>query len=261
MEHALAAFMIDPAHTAIVVDFDGTLAAIVDDPEHATAVAHGEDVLRVLAERVAVVAVVSGRPLAFLREAFPNRGSVELFGIYGIARECDGAATIDPRVTAYVEVLDAAAEALRRDLPGLRIENKGGHAVTVHWREQPDSELAALDAATALAATCGLQMHRGRMSVELRAPVEITKATTVTEIAGRSEIQRVIIAGDDQADLEACDALDALVAAGALTAVCKVAVRSAEGPARLYEVADVTAASPTAVVELLEHAARLAGEA
>src|SRR5438128_1796911 len=59
-------FLAEPARAAILTDFDGTLAPIVDDPLAARPLPGAVDVLHRLAERFGVVGVVSGRPLDFL---------------------------------------------------------------------------------------------------------------------------------------------------------------------------------------------------
>ena len=51
----------DPAAAALLFDIDGTLAAIVPDPEDAAVPAETRDVLRELAARFSLVACVTGR--------------------------------------------------------------------------------------------------------------------------------------------------------------------------------------------------------
>ena len=52
-----------PAGAAIITDFDGTLAPIVDDAAAARPLEGVVDALHLLAARYARVAVVSGRPV------------------------------------------------------------------------------------------------------------------------------------------------------------------------------------------------------
>src|SRR5439155_13356044 len=75
----------DPGRTGIFLDFDGTLSGIVVDPARARPIAGAAEVLHALAERYKTVAVVSGRPLAFLRAHLDlDAGAVKAFGIYGL---------------------------------------------------------------------------------------------------------------------------------------------------------------------------------
>jgi hypothetical protein len=53
---------------ALCLDFDGTLAPIVDDPEQTRALPGMVDLLGRLAARFAAVALLSGRPASFLFE-------------------------------------------------------------------------------------------------------------------------------------------------------------------------------------------------
>src|SRR5262245_34977641 len=58
----LTALANDPARALIAVDFDGTLAPIVPDPEQARALPAAVEALRELTPRIATMAVLTGRP-------------------------------------------------------------------------------------------------------------------------------------------------------------------------------------------------------
>jgi trehalose 6-phosphate phosphatase len=75
------------------------------------------------------------------------------------------------------------------------------------------------------------------------------KGGVVERIAGGSELQAVLYAGDDVADLDAFDAVDRLAAKGLATV--KVAVRGDETPAGLLDAADVVVEGPAGLVALL----------
>jgi trehalose 6-phosphate phosphatase len=62
------------ADLALCLDFDGTLAPIVDDPDQARPLPGVVDLLGALAGRFAAVALVSGRPAAYLAEHAPAPG-------------------------------------------------------------------------------------------------------------------------------------------------------------------------------------------
>lgn len=59
---ALAAILAAPERAVIALDFDGTLAEIVPDPELARAHPGAVPALAALAPKVASVAVITGRP-------------------------------------------------------------------------------------------------------------------------------------------------------------------------------------------------------
>ena len=83
------------------------------------------------------VAVVSGRPAAFLRDALAIDG-LDYVGTYGLERIVDGEVVLDERVRPYLDAIARAADDAEAALPGLRVERKGEVAVTVHWRDQPE---------------------------------------------------------------------------------------------------------------------------
>jgi hypothetical protein len=72
------------ADLALCLDFDGTLAPIVDDPDQARPLPGVVDLLGALAGRFAAVALISGRPATYLAEHAPAPG-VRYLGMYGLA--------------------------------------------------------------------------------------------------------------------------------------------------------------------------------
>ncbi|MGH8991943.1 MAG: trehalose-phosphatase, partial [Acidimicrobiia bacterium] len=94
----------------VVVDFDGTLAPIVDDPAQARPLPGAVSALGRLAVRLARVAVVSGRPVDFLRRYLPPPGP-DLFGQYGLERLEAGRVVVAPGAREW---MPAVAEAARR---------------------------------------------------------------------------------------------------------------------------------------------------
>ena len=67
------------------------------------------------ADRLALVAVVSGRPVEFLREHAAIPGAV-LVGQYGLETLVDGRVVVDASVTPYLDAVAAAAEEAAADL-------------------------------------------------------------------------------------------------------------------------------------------------
>jgi trehalose 6-phosphate phosphatase len=80
---AIGALASDPARAGLVLDFDGVLAPIVDDPGSSRMLPGAWELLDRVALRLRLLAVLSGRPAAFLRGCVPCDG-VELFGSYGL---------------------------------------------------------------------------------------------------------------------------------------------------------------------------------
>jgi trehalose 6-phosphate phosphatase len=242
--------MVDGAADAVLfVDFDGSLAPIVDDPAAARVLPAARAAVARLVPLLGTVAVVSGRPAAFLVDAL-GIDRVVYAGTYGLERVIDGAVVVDARVTPWLDAVTRAADDAETALPGLLVERKGRVAVTVHWRTQPDRGPEAMAWAEAAAGRLGLEAPlRGRMAVELRPPVPVDKGTTVVDLAQGATT--AAFAGDDAGDLPAFDALHALVAAGALRHAISIGVASDEGPPEVRD-ADVVVDGPGGLARLLD---------
>jgi trehalose 6-phosphate phosphatase len=229
-------------------DFDGTLAAIVDDPASARPLAGAAEALAALVPDYARVGVISGRPGAFLAEHLGRRG-LALTGLYGL--EVVTAEGVRPVAAAkrWRSVVDEVAARAEAELPpALGVERKD-LSVAIHFRVSPGYADLARDWATDAAARSGLAIHPARMSYELRPPLPHDKGLVLAEAA--AGLTHVLFAGDDRGDLDAFDALDRLASDGEVT-VARVAVRSAEAPSELLERADVVVEGPEGVLSLLQ---------
>lgn len=236
----------------VACDFDGTLAAIVDDPTTAVPVPGAIEALLGLRRRGARVLVVSGRPLDFLAALLPDE--LDIAGLYGLEQRVGGVASVHPDAESWAAVVANAVASARDELAGTgaRVEDKG-LSLTLHWREAPEAEPAALDLAGRLAATTGLDARAARASVELHPPVAMDKGRAVLDHLRGCD--PVVMLGDDRGDLAAFAALDELARdLGASTR--RIAVRSAESPPELLERADEVVDGPQGVVEWLRGLAR-----
>jgi trehalose 6-phosphate phosphatase len=237
---------------AISLDFDGTIAPIVDDPAAARPLAGVVDLLGPLADRYAAVALVSGRPATYLASHAAAPG-VRYLGMYGLEEIVGGRVQVDPRL----EAARPAVEAARRDLAadpavtasGAHLEDKR-YAVAVHTRRvaDPGRWSGPIDqAATRVAAAHDLEVVPGRLVWELRPQVRSDKGDAVRRVAAESGARRLLVAGDDLGDLPA------FAVAGELGGGLRVAVRSEEAPAELLDAADLVVDGPEGLRELLEH--------
>jgi trehalose 6-phosphate phosphatase len=241
----LAALRRDPAATGLFLDFDGTLAPIVAAAADARALPGTSEVLADLARRYGVVAVVSGRPLAFLDAHLPR--TVERHGLYGLEAMVDGVLVVAPGAEAWRPVVDEVVAAARADAPtGLDIEHKG-LSLTLHYRRQPELADAARRWAEAAAARSGLDLRPAKMSLELHPPVDVDKGSVVE--ARAAGLAAVAYVGDDAGDLPAFAALDRLAARGLST--LKVAVRTPDASAAVLDGADLQVDGPAGVLALL----------
>ncbi|BBC95243.1 trehalose-phosphatase [Streptomyces griseofuscus] len=254
----LAALLANPTAAVIGLDFDGTLAPIVDDPEQARAHPAAVAALTALAPKVAHVAVITGRPagVAVRYGGFagvPGLDHLTVLGHYGAERWDATTGT----VTAPAPHPGVAA--VRAELPGLLdrvgawqgtwIEEKG-RAVAVHTRRAQDPQAAyeALRAPLAeLAARHGLIVEPGRMVLELRPP-GMDKGVALGEYLRETGAGSVLYAGDDLGDLPAYAAVDKLRSEGTPgLLVCSGSTEVSE----LAERADLVVDGPEGVVGLL----------
>jgi trehalose 6-phosphate phosphatase len=246
---ALAALRADPGRALVAMDYDGTLAPVVDRPEDAVPADGAVRVLSALGRRVGRLALVTGRPAAVVVELGGLAGVPGLVvqGQYG-AERWEGGRLRTPEPLPGVE-------RLRELLPelvageGAALEDKG-LSLVVHTRRAPDpaGALARLrPALEGLAAGAGLEAHLGRLVVELRPPGH-DKAGALLALCD-PDPSAVLFAGDDVGDLAAFDAVEQLRGRGVPgLLVCSA---SEEGPAALRERADLVADGPAGVVQLL----------
>jgi trehalose 6-phosphate phosphatase len=228
----------------VLLDFDGSLSAIVDRPELAVAAPGATEALAALVERYRVVAIVSGRRSEELA-TFLDVDGLTFFGLYGM----EGAA---PDIADSISPL---VERVAEGVPGARVEHKVS-SVAVHYRQAPEPALARralLPALEDVAAANGLAVLEGKMVIELVPAGRPRKAGAVTRILGEHGLEAALFAGDDVADLEAFDAMDEARGRGVSTV--KVAVRGAEAPVVLLDRADLVVEGPAGLVELLRQLA------
>lgn len=250
------------AREAVVgLDFDGTLAPIVADPDRADIHPDGVATLVDLASHVRAVAVVTGRPA---------RQVVRLGRFEEVARQLPAGARLLVRGQYGHERWDsdtgiftspeepAGLAAFRRELPGLLrglgvedafVEEKG-LAVAVHTRRMPDPAAAFARMETGLedaAERHGLAVEPGKLVVEIRTP-GTHKGHALREVVAEVDAGGVLFAGDDLGDLEAFEAGRDLRSQGLpVLLVCSGSVEQTA----LTDVADVVVDGPEGVLALL----------
>jgi trehalose 6-phosphate phosphatase len=243
----------DPAHSAILLDIDGTLAPIVRHAADARVSEAIRGLLIEIARRYGTVACVSGRPAAVAR-GIVAIGSIAYVGNHGCERLPPGATEVelDPEVAPWIERIRAfAARSETPELARLRVrgEDKGPIA-GFHWRGAPDEEaaLAAVREVEARALAEGFDVHWGRKVLEVRPPLPIDKGRGVTTLLRGGDSTRGLYMGDDLTDLDAFRGLREAVGDGA---VC-VGVRSEETPPELERRADLMVDGEPGVRDLLQ---------
>jgi len=238
----------DPARTALFFDFDGTLAPIVPDPASARAVDGAVELLERLTRRFGRIAVVSGRPRAFLVQHVGP--TVDLSGVYGLETRVGGVEHDHREAERWRDVIASVAAVGASDEsglpPGVLVEPKG-LSLTLHYREVPEAEPEVVAWAEQVGRSTGLEVRSAKRSVELHPPLAVDKGTSVLELS--AGCATVAYLGDDIGDLPAFAALDVLAERGVTT--CKVAVASDELPDEIAADADLVLDGPEAVLEAL----------
>ena len=249
----LATLLGDPGGALVGLDFDGTLAPIVPDPDAARGHPQVPGVLTRLATSGMRVAVVTGRPAALAVEYGDLSGvpGLQVLGHYGVERWRAG------QVTGPAE--SAGVAAARRRLPdllaqagapdGVSVEDKG-RSVAVHTRRAGDPQ-AAFDTLRpvleSLAEETGLVVEPGRLVLELRPPGG-DKGDALRSLAEESAPSAVVFVGDDLGDLAAFAAVERLRGEGVPgLLVCSGSTEVTV----LAEAADLVVDGPAGVVTLL----------
>jgi trehalose 6-phosphate phosphatase len=240
-----------------MLDFDGTLAGIVEDPRDARPLPGVSDLLAELAATFALVAVISGRPTEFLEEVLGPPPRVVLAGLYGLDRALRG-----PEREKWAHLIDAVVdEATAAAPPGVYVEPKG-LTTTLHWRRAPDQKDWVVAFAEHEHETRGLAIHEGRHERELRPPIEVDKGTVVRSLADEyaGRLNAVAAFGDDKGDLPAFAALNELTGSdGRPLYTVRVAAVDTESPAEVARRADLSVDGAAGAVALLRALADAAG--
>lgn len=239
-----------PGAGAFFIDFDGTLSKIVADPARATPVPGASQVLVTLAASYRTVALVTGRRASWLADVVDASG-VRYLGLYGAEEMIDGR-TVQPveadryRSSASRLARDAEALITTQGLAGCEVEFKD-LAVSIHFRLAPDSRERLTTWAMEAAPHRGFVATLGRMVVELR-PKDVSKANALKKIAGEQKVEWVVVAGDDQTDVEMMQAARQLFGDRSLC----IGIASLEEPTEMAAVADFRVDGPEDFVETLE---------
>lgn len=202
---------------------------------------HGvREALASLGERYRLVAIVTGRRAeeVAVRLGAPHLSILGLYGSGDEAPELVGAA-----FPSAVEAARVVAEAW--------VEDKGA-SVAVHYRQAldpPAARAALLVALQPIATSSGLDIVEGKMVLELVPAGRPMKGAAVERLARERELEAMLYAGDDHADLDAFAALDRLARDGII--VVRVAVHGDETPEALVEAADLVVQGPSGLVETL----------
>ncbi|GAB2572629.1 trehalose-phosphatase [Microlunatus antarcticus] len=270
-QNRLQAVLDHPEQTLVGIDFDGTLAPIVADPEQAHADPRAVAALGRLGRLLGTVAVVTGRPartavrLGGFRDV-EGLDRLVVLGQYGVERW-------DASTDEFVIPPDPGqVAALTQEIPPLldrlgqgaaHVEHKG-RAVVVHTRQlpDPDASFSTLSGPlNDLAERHEMVVEPGKNVLEIRSP-GIDKGVALRAIVEQTGARQVVFVGDDLGDLPAFREVEQLRREGlggllvcsasheedALSAIADVVVQGPAGVATwLEELADALEARRSTV--------------
>ena len=198
----------------VALDFDGTLAPEVDDPEQARALPEArEAVLRIAAMPRTRVALVSGRSLASLEHVSQLPDDVLLVGSHGIELRLDNpddAHVLNELELARVAALEEVLSSVADSIDEVWLEPKpAGFALHTRLATENDSRVAHLVALSeAQAEVEGLTIRNGKNVLEFSVR-STTKGEALEHLRTYTGATAVFFAGDDVTDEDGFAALSA----------------------------------------------------
>ena len=193
------------------LDFDGTLAPIVDRPGEARALEGVTELVEALAE-VIPVAVISGRGLDDVSERLGARG-ITYAGSHGLElQSADGEREllVDDSVLKVIDEVEMALKRRFGATEGVELERKKA-SIAVHYRRAPEGSDEVIQVVQKLAREFSngpweLGVHEGKMVREIQPQVDRDKGTALTaiwEAIDADRERRPIYIGDDRTDEDA----------------------------------------------------------
>jgi trehalose 6-phosphate phosphatase len=257
LHDVLAPLINEPARSAVLLDVDGVLAPIVEQPDDAHMPETTRRPLIEVAKRYAIVACVSGRRASDARRIV-SLGSIDYLGSHG--SEILRAGTIAPELDAELQgwtdrVRRFANQAFDESLVRLRVRLEDKEAIAaLHWRGVPDEDDAqrAVQQVANDAEDAGFVTHWGRKVLEIRPPVRIDKGAGIVRLLHDADLAAAVYVGDDLTDVDAFRGLEELAATGRIGVAVKIGVRSDEGPPQLEQEADLMVDGTDGVRALLQ---------
>ncbi len=240
MKHLDPPALIEAAHSAVFLDFDGTLVDFAEIPD----AVHVPRELTILLENLSAasagaLAVVSGRQIDAL-DALLAPLVLPLAGLHGQERRTASGqrragAQVDTQ--ALATVLSALHDFARRS-PQLLVEDKRA-AVALHYRMVPalEAEVVAFAATLEMQLPATLLLEHGHRVIEIRA-AGVDKGSAITAFMAESPFhgRRPVFVGDDRTDEHGFAAVNAM---GGLTV--KVGAGNTQAATRLPDPAAVVA--------------------
>jgi trehalose 6-phosphate phosphatase len=198
----------------VALDFDGTLAPEVDDPDHARALPEARAaVLRLLALPDTRVALVSGRSLQSLEQVAALPDNALLIGSHGIEIRLDSpgdAFALNDEELQKREVLNEVLGEVADSFDEVWLEEKpAGFALHTRLASDHSSRVAHLVALSETQAEVeNVKIRKGKNVLEFSVR-STTKGEAIEHLRRYTRADAVFFAGDDVTDEDAFAALGA----------------------------------------------------
>ncbi len=226
----------------LITDIDGTISQTAATPRQAELSPLCHRYLAALCNQLALVAAISGRPVAEVASMLNIDGMVYI-GNHGLERWRQGRAEVTRGARHYCRVIKAAIEELAPllSIKGIFIDDKRVTA-TIHYRLCADHQSAERNILAAIEGSphaSGLRTMPGRMAIDLIPPLTVNKGTAALGLIREYKLKGGVYLGDDLSDI---DAFRAIRAAGHDLDFrgLAIAVISREMPEKLVDEADFT---------------------
>jgi trehalose 6-phosphate phosphatase len=237
----------------MLTDIDGTISEISSHPDTATVEEDAREALSGLTQKLTLVGAVSGRSAEDARNLV-GLDEIVYSGNHGMEIWRNGrlekspiASRYTPRITTLLDQLE-----ITKRIAELYVEHKGLTA-SIHYRgvdEPKKVETELLQEVESAAAEHELLVTRGRMVVEIRPPVDISKGTSVLELIDEYQLDGLIYIGDDVTDVDAFRAIrDRRATTG--KHYYSIGVKSDATPEEVINLADSLVTGVGGVVNLL----------
>ncbi|MPZ12952.1 MAG: trehalose-phosphatase [Chloroflexi bacterium] len=243
----------------LVTDIDGTISPIVQNPAAAAVLPGCRDALAVLARRLDLVAVLTGREPDVARRMVGLEG-VEYLGTHGMVRWTPDGLMVHPDAAPFAERISQALPSLLEQLKSTdaSIEDKG-LVLAIHFRQSTSLEGTRdtiIAGVSKVAKAHGLAVMEGRKVVELRPPLHLGKGWSLADLARERQLASLVYLGDDRTDIPAFETIRQWRASEPGRQGVALAVASGEMAPELADLADYTLADVPAVESLLRNLAR-----
>jgi trehalose 6-phosphate phosphatase len=188
---------------ALFLDFDGTLVDIVERPEAVVVDPALPDILLRLCARLdGALAVISGRPIAFLDQHL-GEGRFDMAGLHGLEHRIAGRLFLcNPKDHPLLRRTVGRLKDIVAQKPGVLIEDKGC-SVAIHWRLAPQERDFALATAHAAVEALGAdyRVQHGKAVAEIL-PSAAGKGKVIERFLQHAAYhgRRPVFVGDDLTD-------------------------------------------------------------